>query len=467
MLVRKQVDSESVREERTNLEFLAQCAEPNLIQLLFWYQDGREINFVFRRYPGSLQQILEGKAIQIHQPQATGFGPILNHWLWEGMVGVIKALKFFHFPEQKILPHNIVAAHFDMKPANILVDESGTLTVADFGHAQMRNLNPDHGTSFSGPMGDPNYRPPPIAPKNSSTSPSGSTPEWTQAYDVWSMACIMTEVIEYITKGGSKAFINFRESLLKEDSSAAFWKKGVNGHYELKDCVTGVLRGFKAYQDQYLDLIVDLLNNMFSIDPLHRPTMSDCVTTIMSEDIPADQWPLKEKDEISLCGLGSNSQLRNMLVIFIIVRKATTNDMTRHTQFKRRTERNPHRCRMYLLSSLTPKRIRLALEFKKAITDGSNRSEATWVLSDSGQQYVTQIIFFLLTRVARHKEEALKPLTLFKPHDGGELFECAFDIVHPNLTFIFDDPERRMNGMPCSFQGCCTVLSGAQNTVNF
>ena len=67
------------------------------------------------------------------------------------------------------------------------------------------------------------------------------------------------------------------------------------------------------------------------------------------------------------------------------VRSVTTVDLARHTQFKRRTERDPVRCKMYLLSSITTKRIRLALEFKKEIIDGSNRSEVTWVLSNSGQ----------------------------------------------------------------------------------
>jgi serine/threonine protein kinase len=323
-VVRKELKlDETAIEERRTLEFLARCARPNLIQLLFWYQDGDKINYVFPRYPGSLQQVLEGKMDdQINPPQLVKFGPRLRHWLWQGMVDIIQALKFFHFPEQTILPANIIAAHFDMKPANILVDESGTLIITDFGQAQIRILNAAGGTAFPAQIGDANYQPPPIAQGTSPSTSSVSNPKWSRAYDVWSTACIMTEVIEYITRGGSKAYTVFRDLRFKEDkSSAAFWKVGPSGRYELKKIVQETLARFRLFQDRYLDLVVNLLDTMFSIDPLLRPTMSDCLTTI-SEDIPADEWPLKEDDEVSICGLGTNPQLRNMSVIFRICWKS-------------------------------------------------------------------------------------------------------------------------------------------------
>lgn len=323
-MVRKELkfDKLAIEEQRT-LEFLARCARPNLIQLLFWYQDGNKINYVFPRYPGSLQQVLEGKMKdQINPPELVKFGPKLRHWLWQGMVDIIQALKFFHFPEQTILPGKLIAAHFDMKPANILVDELGTLIITDFGQAQIQTFNAAGGTAFLAQIGDANYQPPPIAQGTSPTSSSVSTPKWSRAYDVWSTACIMTEVIEYIMGGGSRAYIFFRDRRIDEDkSSAAFWKVAPDGRYELKKIVQETLARFRAYQDRYLDLVVNLLDTMFSIDPLLRPTMSDCLTTI-SEDIPADEWPLKEEDELSICGLGTNPQLRNMSVIFHICPKS-------------------------------------------------------------------------------------------------------------------------------------------------
>jgi hypothetical protein len=77
---------------------------------------------------------------------------------------------------------------------------------------------------------------------------------------------------------------------------------------------------------------------------------------------------------------------------------------------------------------------------------------------------------FLLTKVARFEEEELKLMTLFKSEYRpvrGTVFECAFGIIHPNLTFIFDDPVRGPNGMPSSFKITAHVLTEAQNTTTF
>ena len=312
--VRKELKHNAIaREEKRTLEFLAKCARPNFIQLLFWYQYDDKINYVFPEYPGSLQRVLEGRMEdQIHPPELFKYGPKLKHWLWQGMVDVIQALKFFHFPEQDVLDGDLIAAHFDMKPANILVDNSGTLIITDFGQARIRQFNAAGGSALTAQVGDPNYRPPPLTQAMSTVSPQGSGPKWSRAYDVWSTACIMTEVIQYILHGGPKGYNSFRDRRLSEDkSSAAFWKVGPDGACVLRSSVQDTLNRFRAFQDRYLDMVTDLLQTMFSINAMLRPTMLDCMT-ILSEDIPADEWPLREDDEISICGLGTNPQLRNM-----------------------------------------------------------------------------------------------------------------------------------------------------------
>lgn len=228
------------------------------------------------------------------------------------MVDIIQALTFFHSPEQDVLDGNIIAAHFDMKPANILVDNLGTLIITDFGQARIRQFNAAGGTALTAQVGDPNYRPPLLPQGMSIVSSPVSETKWSRAYDVWSTACIMTEVIEYITQGESKGYKSFRDRRLSEDkTSAAFWKVVPGGGYVLRTSVQNTLNRFRDFQDRYLDMITDLLQTMFYIDPLLRPTMSDCLA-ILSEDIPADEWPLKEDDEVSICGLGTNPQLRNM-----------------------------------------------------------------------------------------------------------------------------------------------------------
>jgi len=304
------------------LEFLAKSGTPNFVQLLFWYRCADKINYVFPLYPGSLHRAMEGQLYsQIYPSKPSKYRSVLQHWLWQGIVDVVGALKVFHFPDEAILQKQLIAAHFDLKPANILVTHNGTLLLTDFGQARMKDFNPLGGSSLTAQTGDANYQPPPVSPLHNAISTSvglgiSHTQDvglrWSRAYDVWSMACIMTEVIEYITQG-SAGFKAFGQRRINEDqSSAAFWKRGATeGTYELKVSVQEALNRFRRTQDRYLIMVTDLIESMFYINPLQRPPIADCLA-IISEDIPTDEWPLKDEDEISICGLGTNPQLRNM-----------------------------------------------------------------------------------------------------------------------------------------------------------
>lgn len=295
-------------EECQTLEFFARCEHPNLIQLLFWYLDDDKINYVFPHYPGNLEGLLDEtlKCITFKDPEK--YGNKLNHALWQGMVDVMAALAFFHFPKQNILPGKLTAAHFDMKPANILITSDGKLVVTDFGQSRLKALSEYRMTSFTSSGGDPNYRPPPLPPK---IADDDKTLRWSQAYDVWSMACIVTETIEYILNPEPGSFRSFQNRRRQDDkSSAAFWMQREN-HYELRPSVRKVLQKFKNIPDQYLNMVVEHLDLMFAIDPLERPTISECLQVI-SVEIPTDEWPLKDDDEQSVCGLETNPQLRNM-----------------------------------------------------------------------------------------------------------------------------------------------------------
>ena len=128
----------------------------------------------------------------------------------------------------------------------------------------------------------------------------------------------MTEVIEYLTFGGRAGFEAFQERRRFEDHrSIAFWKERPRGdvrpedRFDLRQSVKDTLAKFRACQDQYLNTVVNLLEAMLSIDPLERPPVSECLD-VVSQDIPTDDWPLLDEDEISISGLGTNPQLRNM-----------------------------------------------------------------------------------------------------------------------------------------------------------
>jgi serine/threonine protein kinase len=319
--IRKEIPyDDTTVEERQILEFLARCGKPNFVRLLFWYQYNATVNYVFPHYPGSLHQLLEGKLDSQMSPlMPSKYSSNLQHFLWQGMVDVIAAMKFLHFPDQKILP-GLVAAHFDLKPSNILVDESGGIVLTGFGQARIQQWNSTEGAFLTASDGDPNYKPPPFSPShkqllNSVGRPDDPAEDVTlrrkQAYDVWSLACIMIEIIEYIQRGPD-GFRSFRDQRFREDkSSRAFWKTSPGGHCELKASVQETLRTFRTVNDRYLNMVTDLLESMLSIDPLQRPTMADCFA-VVSEHIPTDEWPVIDNNEFSICGPGTNPQLKTM-----------------------------------------------------------------------------------------------------------------------------------------------------------
>jgi serine/threonine protein kinase len=269
---------------------------------MFSYEYGDKVNYVFKKYDGNLEDILKGaldKSQEVAKLQKYP-GSKLQHWLWQGVVDVVGALKFFHTKEflRPEVEGKHYAAHFDVKPANILVDQNTSFVLADFGDAQIVKI----GSDFTANGGDPNYRPP-KRPRDS---------RWTQAYDVWSMACVLTEVIEYIMNG-SDALQKFRDDRCSDrKGDYAFWKlyPGKND-FGLRPSVEKALERFRDPHDQYLNSVTDLLGRMFSIEAAQRPSLEECCA-VLSQNVPTDSFPLLDEGEISISGLGTKPLLRNM-----------------------------------------------------------------------------------------------------------------------------------------------------------
>ncbi|KFY68231.1 hypothetical protein V498_10696 [Pseudogymnoascus sp. VKM F-4517 (FW-2822)] len=416
-LVRKELKwNEGDTRERDALQLITESKQSHLISLLCWYRDENHVNYIFEHYPGSLEHILNGtmKEPPNKQQPARYHGSRLQHWLWQGVVDAISALAFFHTP---VTPHvrlgEMSAAHCDLKPANILVDDTGNLIVTDFGHAQLIKRS-QRGSNTLADLGDFNYQP----PNNKGLRLDTSDPTLLQACDVWSMACVLMEVIEYIkSPDGPERVKQFRANREENDNglNRAFWI-ATPGGYDIRKSVRSTLKSFRSTQDQYLNSVTDLLELMLSIDPSDRPTMAQC-HAIISQNVPTDEWPLLDNDEVSISGLGTSTLLRNI---------------TRPTQFARKIDSSwdERRCKMYLLLNTAGnyKRIRLALEFLRN-TDGP---EVTYVLSDS----------------ARLQDEVYKPLSLFDrdytpvPNKKSLYYYHFLTAVTRQEMCIFDDGKR-------------------------
>jgi len=317
-LARKQLvgSEDAFQSERSILEFIAKEDHPHLIKLYFWYQQGRCFNLVFPYYPASLQHVLvEGWLPPQIPPIPERFkASILRHWLWEQILNVIEGLERVHNPKDHQYrmsdgQNHLIGGHFDIKPANILIDDNGQLILADFGQAQIKRSN-GGGTAFTGPGGTLAYQPPPPEKRGDKDAQQ----HWNRSYDVWSIACVMLETVYFIVLGGTggvKDFVAARElEELHNTSSSAFWKDTSDGP-ALKNCVQASLAKLRSKNDRYLTMVAKLLQRMFTIDAKSRPSIMECFEELSTDNL-TDQWPWKDEDEISIGGDHTNKSLKKL-----------------------------------------------------------------------------------------------------------------------------------------------------------
>jgi tRNA A-37 threonylcarbamoyl transferase component Bud32 len=139
-------DPEYVERFRREARALARLNHPNIVTVIDRGQFGNRQFIVFEHVPGeNLKEVIEREGA-LTVPQALA----LTHQIACG-------LAFAH-------EHGIV--HRDVKPQNVLMDESGTAKVTDFGIA--RSVEPDDGLTETGTLlGTSDY----IAPEQASGQP--------------------------------------------------------------------------------------------------------------------------------------------------------------------------------------------------------------------------------------------------------------------------------------------------------
>ena len=308
--------------ERTVLTFLSDHRHANIVQLLFWYEHNRTYNLVFPLYEGSLRGVLRSDWVPGGETSTSirfrGSG--LDHWLWQEMVDVTGALKWIHAPPSK---GRYIVGHFDLKPANILISFNGRLVIADFGLAKIKSMEGTARSDFTDPGGTRPYRPPPRWPHHFIADNPEPDDRAHRSYDIWSLACIMTEVVTYIRGEGHKAVRVFETARKEEDTlsdtSPSFWRRGSNGKPCLKPTVAQLLMDLERSTDEYLRRIGSLLEDMFAIrSPNVPPTASACydrLSPIQDTEATADlvaKVMSKRKEKRELCGTGTRRPISTM-----------------------------------------------------------------------------------------------------------------------------------------------------------
>ncbi|KAL7756827.1 hypothetical protein ACKLNR_013820 [Fusarium oxysporum f. sp. zingiberi] len=259
----------------------------NIITLMACYKWKESMHFLFPFVDADLSDLLRNNNSRCppHLREKLKAGEaLLDHWLWQQMEGVSRALSAFHTQMEnpfKDVKGKVIALHFDLKPANILVTsgpDGVTLKITDFGQSIIQIIDDDMDISLPHNTGHPRYGPPESRPPSQHlTQGSGDDLKVLLNYDVWSLGCIMVEVLIHLLDEDLNGF----DSKLQ----GPFYIKEPNG---LKKCVTDSFRRFEqafqhdSDQTEYMKDIVALLQNMLNYDKNNR-AYSSTVTQKLDE----------------------------------------------------------------------------------------------------------------------------------------------------------------------------------------
>jgi serine/threonine protein kinase len=272
--------------ERDVLNMVSRISEPvsdNFITVIACYKWKQCMHFLFPFIELDLNRLLrQGQCPPGFSAKLTSDESLPDHWLWKQIQGVSRALSAFHTAMENPFTDvrgKVIALHFDLKPANILVTAHGKLKITDFGQSIIQIVE-EHGqmTTPYNP-GHPRYEPPeslPTAKELEEGSKRGVNHiEVLLNYDVWSLACIMIEVLIQLLD--TQTLSDFDEKL-ETEPVGRFWTEN-----ELKSGVFDCLEDFQqkfihdSDQSQYMKEIIQLLQKMLIHDRHKRAHSTEVV----------------------------------------------------------------------------------------------------------------------------------------------------------------------------------------------
>lgn len=196
---------------------------------------------------------------------------------------LLRGLAYIH--KRKIL-------HRDLKPQNLLINESGELKLADFGLARAKSV-PSH--TYSHEVVTLWYRPPDVL--------LGSK-DYTTSLDIWGAGCIFIEMMT-----GIALFPGMRDSI---DQLNKIWQISGTATEETWPGVTRLPEYdadlFVDFQPQRLGLVApkllllsgaeSLATEMVQCDPRNRISASDAMKHVYFSDLPKEIHSLLDESSI-------------------------------------------------------------------------------------------------------------------------------------------------------------------------
>jgi serine/threonine protein kinase len=402
------------------VELLKDFSNPNIAEVLFAFREDQppRLSLVFEFHPTDLRKLLFDSNSKFKAPKKTVEtfpGSILDHWMWIGVLGIFDAVAAIHDPLSCIttIPQNaksrVVAGHFDIKPANIIIDDNGRFLLTDFGQAYFKTIENGQETNLTVYPGTLDYTPPSSYSRRRVINGQIPSPGdwWSREYDVWSLGCVSVEVLTFIVDGAD-APGKFYQERLNEDPQrlGTFWMTTETGELVLKQSVQDRLSGLyqAAHGDQYLIRVVEQIKKMFPLQRSEAMAVKDCHQKL-SASVEVDRYLFMGLNDELIAGDHTWACLKDLRTSFSTGRVSAL------------------RCFLYLWRNPARQRFTLTLEF-----NGSDKQ--TIVKPSSTNARADEII----------------PLAFFKPdtifdqnllRTDGPFLECAFRNMHDGITFQF------------------------------
>ena len=245
--------------------------DPHIVRYIKAYKHGDAFNLVFPCSKTNLDHYL--RDADQGAPNGYDKNPECSP-VWAELLGVTRALdRIIHYntPGQDS-GETFYGYHFDLKPANILVEESGKWLITDFGQAVFK---PGTGTSkIRGRGGTEAYAPPEF---DEPASPSN------RKYDVWSLGCIFLEVGAFVmgSHKGVKDFDSLKYTWRKggqvQDDRLFTRKSAPASSFELKDKVLHWMKqlaertsGLRKHSRKFLREMMALTTSMLCVNAKRR-----------------------------------------------------------------------------------------------------------------------------------------------------------------------------------------------------